>query len=159
MLYFHLRLRTWCGSDCISSLVHFVYTYISEKKIKIEKRRIIGQCGLSKAIPQLQFFFVHASVGPYVTIVYYYLFLIFTSFDASGSLCFVIVTFPVYLNLYLLKVYADCFPLCMTMGLFSHLTIAPFKTVPESWRLYRCRWSGPPWLCLWFSWVLASDRQ
>ena len=58
------------------------------------------------------------------------IFLIFISFGASGSLCFVIVTFPGYLNLYLLKVYAD--------SVFKLNDRSFQKNVPERWRLYHC---------------------
>ena len=56
----------------------------------------IFPAGSSKAVSQLQFFLVHASVISYVAFVWS-LFLI-SSFDTLGKLCFVVVAFPVYLH-------------------------------------------------------------
>ena len=54
----------------------------------------------SKAVLLLQLFFVYATVV-YIWRLCHYLFLISPSFDVKGRPCFVIVTFPMYLQLYI----------------------------------------------------------
>ena len=81
----------------IVSFPQYLHLYVFNAVVSI---------GCSKAVPLLQFFFVRESVVSYVALVLSFS----SSFMSRGRHCFVIVSFPQYLHLYVFNavVSVDC---------------------------------------------------